>query len=134
MPSASRVVAGQCKHDSYRTEQAYVGWIKRYIDFHAVRHPSEMGAAEVQAFLAHLAFKKKAAASTQNQALSALLFLCREVLPKDLGPIAALRARRPKRLPTDLTREGPLRLIGCPSGRHQWMSKLTCEGRVRWME
>jgi hypothetical protein len=63
------------KHYSYRTEQAYVGWIKRYIYFHNVRHESEMGAPEVEAFLTHLAVKENAAASTQNQALSALLFL-----------------------------------------------------------
>jgi hypothetical protein len=68
------------KHYSYRTEQAYVGWIMRYIYFHNVRHPSEMGAPEVEAYLTHLAVKEHVAASTQNQALSALLFLYREVL------------------------------------------------------
>jgi hypothetical protein len=76
------------KHYSIRTEQAYVGWIKRYILFHDVRHPVEMGAAQVEAFLTHLAVKANVAASTQNQALSALLFLYREVLHQDLGPCA----------------------------------------------
>ena len=65
-----------------RTQQAYVGWIKRYIYFHRVRHPSEMGDPEVEAFLTHLAIKENVAASTHNQALSALLFLYREVLPR----------------------------------------------------
>ena len=76
------------KHYSIRTEQAYVNWIKRYIYFHTVRHPAEMGAAEVEAFLTYLAVNENVAASTQNQALSALLFLYREVLKKDPGPFS----------------------------------------------
>ncbi|HUT16358.1 MAG TPA: integron integrase [Anaerolineae bacterium] len=122
------------KHYSYRTEQAYVGWIKRYIHFHDVRHPSEMGAPEVEAFLTHLAVKENVAASTQNQALSALLFLYREVLHRDLGPVDALRAKRPKRLPTVLTKDETLRLIGCLSGTHQLMAKLIYGSGVRLME
>jgi len=122
------------KHYSYRTEQAYVGWIKRYIYFHGVRHPSEMGAPEVEAFLTHLAVKENVAASTQNQALSALLFLYREVLHQDLGPVDALRAKRPKRLPTVLTKEETLRLIACLSGTHQLMAKLIYGSGMRLME
>jgi hypothetical protein len=122
------------KHYSYRTEQAYVGWIKRYIYFHDVRHPSEMGAPEVEAFLTHLAVKEHVAASTQNQALSALLFLYREVLHQELGPVDALRAKRPKRLPTVLTKGETLRLIGCLSGTHQLMAKLIYGSGVRLME
>ncbi|MBC7265256.1 MAG: integron integrase [Chloroflexi bacterium] len=122
------------KHYSIRTEQAYVAWIKRYIFFHGVRHPAEMGAAEAEAFLTHLAVKENVAASTQNQALSALLFLYREVLHQDLGPIDALRAKRPKRLPTVLTKEETLRLIGCLSGVHQLMAKLIYGSGLRLME
>ena len=122
------------KHYSYRTEQSYVGWIKPYIYFHDVRHPSEMGAPEVEAFLTHLAVKENVAASSQNQALSALLFLYREVLHQDLGPVDALRAKRPKRLPTVLTREETLRLIGCLSGTHQLMAKLIYGSGTRLME
>ena len=122
------------KQYSYRTEQAYVGWIKRYLYFHDVRHPSEMGAPEVEAFLTHLAVKENVAASTQNQALSALLFLHREVLHQDLGPVDALRAKRPKRLPTVLTKDETLRLIGCLSGTHQLMGKLIYGSGVRLME
>jgi hypothetical protein len=66
MLSASRAVAGQCKHYSIRTEEAYADWIKRYIDFHDVRHPAEMGGPEVQAFLTHRAAEGNVAASTQN--------------------------------------------------------------------
>jgi integrase len=122
------------KHYSYRTEQAYVGWIKRYIYFHNVRHPSEMGAPEVEAYLTHLAVKEHVVASTQNQALSALLFLYREVLHQDLGPVDALRAKRPKRLPTVLTKEETPRLIGCVSGTHQLVAKLIYGSAVRLME
>jgi integron integrase len=122
------------KHYSIRTEQAYVGWIKRYIYFHGMRHPSEMGAPEVEAFLTYLAVKENVAASTQNQALSALLFLYREVLQQDLGPVDALRAKRPKRLPTVLTKDETLRLIGCLSGTHQLMAKLIYGSGLRLME
>ena len=72
------------KHYAIRTEEAYVNWIKRFILFHGKRHPKDMGGKEVEAFLTHLAVEGHVAASTQNQALSALLFLCREVLRKDL--------------------------------------------------
>jgi len=84
-----------------------------------------MGRTEVEAFLTHLAVEQHVAASTQNQAFSALLFLYCEVLHKDLdGPIEALRASKPKRLPTVLTREEARRVIECISGVHQLMAKL----------
>jgi site-specific recombinase XerD len=85
-----------------------------------------MGAPEVEASrsVTHLAVKENVAASTQNQALTALLFLYREVLHQDLGPVGALRAKHPKQLPTVLTKDETLRLIGCLSGTHQLMAKL----------
>ncbi len=73
------------KHYSIRTEEAYVNWIKRYIFFHHVRHPKEMGPREIEEFLTHLAVNENVAASTQNQAFSALLFSYREVLKIQLG-------------------------------------------------
>ncbi len=80
-------------------------WIKRYILFHKKRHPAEMGAVEIEAFLTHLAVNEKVSASGQNQAYSALLFLYREVLHQDISiPLQALRAKNPKRLPTVLTK------------------------------
>jgi site-specific recombinase XerD len=92
------------KHYSYRTEQAYVDWITRYILYHGKRHPQEMGAAEVQAFLTHVAVEKNVAASTQNQALSALFFLYREVLKIEFdAPLDSVRAKKPARLPVVLT-------------------------------
>ena len=91
---------------SRRTEQSYVGWIKRFIRYHGLRHPDEMGATEVVEFLSHLAVDRDVAASTQNQAASALLFLYRQVLGRDLvGLDSAVRARTPKRLPVVLTRD-----------------------------
>lgn len=89
------------KHYSIRTEQAYVDWIRRFILFHDKRHPEKMGADEIEAFLTHLAVEKNVAASTQNQALSALLFLYRNVLKQDIDfPTDVVRAKKPKRLPT----------------------------------
>ena len=92
------------KHYSRRTEESYVHWIKRFIYFSGKRHPAQMGAEEVTAFLNHLARERNVAASTQNQALSALLFLYKEALGTPLPWLDALeRAMRPARLPTVLT-------------------------------
>jgi hypothetical protein len=86
----------RARHYSRRTEKAYVHWIKRYIFFHGKRHPAEMGAAEVTAFLTALAVRDRVAASTQNQALNALLFLYREILGVELPWLDGLvRAKRP---------------------------------------
>jgi hypothetical protein len=94
------------KHYSYRTEETYVQWIKRYIFFHNKRHLQEMGVAEIESFLTHLAVVDKVTASNQNQALSALLFLYRVVLGQELEePIDALRAKPSHYLPTVLTPE-----------------------------
>ena len=76
---------------SYQTEKAYVDWIKRFILFHSKRHPKEMGASEIRAFLANLVNDRNVAASTQNQALHSLLFLYREVLQIDLPPLGDLQ-------------------------------------------
>jgi integrase len=94
------------RHYSHRTEQTYCSWVKRFIYFHNVRHPQEMAEPEINAFLTYLAVKEKVAASTQNQALSALLFLYRHVLGREVGDLGeVIRARKPKRLPVVMTRE-----------------------------
>ena len=99
-------IALRARHASRRTEKAYVGWIRRYILFHDNRHPAEMGAPEVTQFLSWLAVQKNVAASTQNQALSALLYLYRNVLDLDLPWLeGVVRAKRAERLPVVLTRE-----------------------------
>jgi integron integrase len=123
------------KHYSIRTEEAYVNWIKRYIFFHHKRHPREMGVAEIEAFLTHLAVDQHVAASTQNQALHALLFLYREVLKIDLErPVDAVRAKRPKRLPTVLTKAEVRQVLESMSGTHQLMAKLLYGSGLRLME
>lgn len=91
------------KHYSIRTETAYTGWIKRFIHFHGKRHPGEMGKREVEAFLTSLAVERNVSAATQNQALSALLFLYREVLEIELPWLDDVtHAKKPSRLPTVL--------------------------------
>jgi integron integrase len=92
------------RHFAYRTEQAYLYWIRRYVNFHGRKHPREMGSSDVEAFLTHLAINEHVSASTQNQALQALLFLYRQVLEINLPWLENVtRARRPKRLPVVLT-------------------------------
>ena len=92
------------RHYSIRTEQAYVGWIKRFVLFHNKRNPSEMSEKEVTAFLTHLAVSRKVSASTQNQALNALVFLYKNVLNQPLGDInGVVRAKKPQKLPVVLT-------------------------------
>jgi integron integrase len=101
----------RARHYSRRTEKTYVAWIRRYIFFHGKRHPAEMGAAEITRFLTSLAVESRVSASTQNQALSALLFLYREVLEQDIPWLDdVVRAKRPQRLPVVLTR-GEVRAV-----------------------
>ncbi|MBI4611892.1 MAG: phage integrase N-terminal SAM-like domain-containing protein, partial [Candidatus Rokubacteria bacterium] len=98
--------AMRARHLSPKTEEAYVGWIKRFIFFHGKRHPAEMGEAEIGRFLTSLASDSHVAASTQNQALNALLFLYHKVLENEIGLIqGVVRAKRPRRLPVILTKE-----------------------------
>lgn len=93
------------KHYSYHTERSYLAWMKRFILFHDKRHPKYLGVKEIEAFLSHLAVNRNVAASTQNQAFNAILFLYREILRKDLGEtIDAVRAKKPKRLPVVLSK------------------------------
>ena len=112
-------------HYSYRTEEAYVGWIKRYILFHGKRHPRDLGVAEVEAYLSSLATRRKVAASTQNQALSALLFLYKQVLEVDLGWVDGVtRAKTPERVPVVLTRTEVASVLQRLSGREWLMASL----------
>jgi integron integrase len=95
----------RARHFSYRTEQAYVGWIKRFVLYYGKRHPSEIGAAEVEGFLTHFAVERRVSASTQNQALGAILFLYRHVLESDLPWLeSVVRARKSVHVPVVLPR------------------------------
>ena len=125
----------RARHMSPRTEKAYVGWIRRFIHFHGVRHPDLMGAPEVNAFLTHLAVDQGVAASTQNQAASALLFLYRNVLERDIeAPRDIIRARPGKRVPTMLGREDVHRLLGTLEGPSYLVASLLYGSGLRLME
>jgi len=113
------------KHYSLRTEETYLDWVRRYILFHNKRHPKDMGTEEIQNFLTHLATEKKVAASTQNQALSAILFLYRHVLHIEIDfPTDIVRAQKPKTLPTVLTHHEALSIINKMDGTPQLMTKI----------
>ena len=123
------------KHYSLRTEQAYVGWIRRFILANGKRHPREMGGGEVEAFLTRLATHGEVAAGTQNQALAALLFLYREVLGQKLPWMDnVVRAKRPRRLPVVLTREEVRCLLAQMQGRDWLMAGLLYGTGMRLME
>ena len=122
------------KHYSYRTEQSYVGWIRRYILFHSKQHPKDMGGAEVEAFLTHLAVERHVSASTQNQAFSALLFLYRNVLNQDLGALEAVRAKRSNYLPTVLTKGEVRSVLENISGVHGLVIRVLYGSGLRLSE
>lgn len=123
------------KHYSVRTEQAYVGWIRRFILANGKRHPRDMGEREVEAFLTILATRGNVAAGTQNQALSALLFLYREVLKLELPWMeSVVRAKRPRRIPVVLSREEVARLLSAMEGQAWLMAGLLYGTGMRLME
>ena len=109
------------RHYTRRTEDTYLHWIKRYIYFHNKRHPKEMREIEVSQFLTHLAVKGNVAASTQNVALNALVFMYRHVLEQPLNEIGGVvRAKRPKKLPVVLNREEVAQILSNLKGQ-QWL-------------
>ncbi len=113
------------KHYSYRTEKSYLDWIRRFILFHRKRHPAEMGAAEVQEYITYLAVERKVSASTQNQALSAIVFLYKYVLNTDIVlPGGISRPGRPERIPTVLSHREALSVIAKIEGVAQLVAKL----------
>ena len=123
------------RHYSYRTEKAYIHWIKRFIFFHDKRHPTEMGEAEIGRFLSSLATDSHVSASTQNQALNALLFLYRQIVKKDIGYVdGVVRAKRPHRLPVVLTRQEVRTILGCLDGSDWIMVMLLYGAGLRLME
>lgn len=123
------------RHYSLRTEEAYLQWIRRYIFFHDKRHPAEMGREQLEAFLSWLATERNVAASTQNQALSALLFLYKDVLKIELPWLDGIvRAKRPVRLPTVLTRQEAQILLHALNGQAWLMASLLYGSGLRLME
>jgi integron integrase len=125
----------RAKHYSYRTEQTYIDWCKRYILYHNKRHPAEMGIPEIQAYIVHLATDQHVAASTQNQALSAILFLYRNVLLREIEfPTDLLRAKKPSRLPTVLSKAEAMAIIHGMHGTPRLMTQLLFGSGLRLME
>jgi len=123
------------RHYSFRTEKAYVDWIRRFILFNRKRHPRDMGGPEVAAFLNHLASDRRVSSATQAQALAALLFLYKRVINVDLPWIGdVVRAHRPKRLPTVLTREESQRVIAHLQGVHWLIAGLLYGSGLRLLE
>jgi integron integrase len=123
------------RHYSLRTEEAYVAWIRKFILFHGKRHPAEMGAAEVGAFLTHLAVDRDVAASTQNQARGALLFLYKEVLGRPVGEGPEVEpAKRPARLPTVLSRDEVRAVLAGLEGDKWLMASLLYGSGLRLLE
>jgi integron integrase len=127
--------AARARRYSPRTEQAYCRWVERYVRFHHMRHPAEMGAEEVNEFLTHLAVTEHVSASTQTQALSGLLFLYRAVFGVELGDLGeVIRAREPARLPVVMTREEVRAVLGELDGQYWLMASLLYGTGMRLME
>jgi integron integrase len=123
------------KHYSIRTERAYVNWVRQFILFHDKRHPEHMGAPEVEQFITHLAVERGVAASTQNQALSAILFLYKHVLGQELPWLDNLQwAKKPARLPVVLTPAEVRAVLSRLEGRDWLMASLLYGGGLRLME
>jgi integron integrase len=123
------------RHYSYRTEKSYIGWIRRFIVFHGKRHPAAMGEAEITAFLSALATQGRVSASTQSQALSALVFLYRVVLRTDIDWLNGIvRAKRPVRLPVVLTRREVRAILNQMQGTPLLMASLMYGAGLRLLE
>jgi integron integrase len=123
------------RHYSPRTEQAYIHWVRQFIFHYHVRHPAKMAEPEINAFLTHLAVERKVSASTQNQALSALLFLYRHVLGRPIGDLGeVIRARKPTRLPVVMTRDEVKSVLDRLNGDKWLMASLLYGTGMRLME
>ena len=123
------------RHYSKRTEQAYVGWVRRFVAFHEMRHPREMGKGEIESFLSDLAMRGKVAAATQNQALNALAFLYQEVLEREMPELDGMvRAKRPGRLPTVLDRDEVRALFAGLRDPYHLMASLLYGAGLRLLE
>ena len=123
------------RHYSRRTEQAYCLWVRRFIRFHGIRHPADMAEPEINAFLTHLAVEGQVSASTQTQALSALLFLYRRVIGREVGELTDLvRARKARRLPVVLTRDEVKAVLAQLDGDTRLMASLMYGAGLRLME
>jgi integron integrase len=128
--------AMRVRHYSYRTEVTYISWVRQFILYHKKRHPRDMGVAEINAFITHLVTNKNVAASTQNQAISSILFLYRNVLDLQLDETALIpiRPTKPKRVPTVLSREEAKKVIESMDGVYRIMAQIMYGSGLRLME
>src|SRR5688572_22811499 len=124
------------RHYSLRTEKTYIGWARQYILYHNKRHPREMGVAEINDFITYLANQKTVSASTQNQAISAILFLYRNVLGVELDDKAliSIRPTKPKRVPTVLSKAEAKKVIANMDGIYKLMAQMLYGSGLRLME
>ena len=124
------------RHYSHRTEETYISWVRQYILYHKKRHPREMGVYEINAFITHLASERNVAASTQNQAISSILFLYRNVLEIQLDETALvpIRPTKPKRVPTVLSKTEAQAIIRQMTGVYRIMAQLMYGSGLRLME
>jgi integron integrase len=122
------------KHFSMSTEKSYVDWVRRYILFHGKKHPNEMGTKEIELFLTHLAVVRNVSASTQNQALSALLFLYKEVLNIEIDGVNAIRSKKPTKLPVVLSQREVQDLLSAMSGINGLIANVLYGTGMRLME
>ena len=128
-------LALRSRHYSRKTEKSYVQWVKRYVYFHGMRHPAEMAETEINSFLTSLAVRDKVSASTQTQALSALLFLYRHVIGRQIGKLGeVIRARKPKRIPVVMTHQEVKAVLAQLSGDKWLMASLLYGAGLRLME
>lgn len=136
-PKLPALVRGRmrARHSSPRTEQAYVGWIRRYIRYYGLRHPLELGEPEILAYLTYLADDMRVSRSTQMQALSAIALLYRDVLGRPVGDLRrVLRSTTPTRLPAVLSRDEVRGLLAAPPGQTRLIGLLLCGAGLRLME
>ncbi len=124
----------RARHYSRRTEEAYCHWVRRYVRFHSIRHPVDLGDKEINAFLTHLVVDEHVSPSTQTQALSALLFLYRHVLGREVGELDLVRATAPRRLPVVLMRSEVKALLAGLAGDRWLMASLMYGSGLRLME
>jgi integron integrase len=128
--------AMRVRHYSHRTEETYISWVRQFILYHNKRHPREMGVEEINTFVTHLVKERNVAASTQNQAISSILFLYRKVLDMELDETALIHIRptKPKRIPTVLSHEEAKKVIAIMQGVYKLMAQIMYGSGLRLME
>ncbi|TGG93842.1 hypothetical protein E4656_06505 [Natronospirillum operosum] len=124
----------RARHLAYRTEKAYCGWVRDFIRFNGRKHPEQMGAAEIDAWLSHLANNRKIAINTQKSALNAIVFLYKQFLGRELPPLNFDRTTKARTLPTVFTHDEAMAVINCLEGENRLVASLLYGSGLRVME